>query len=269
MKGNHMLKRNVLLVAIAFLIVFLSGCAKQLTRDLQGAFPLDYMQDSEICSQKTPVKIALGKVSNEVELNDSTYARTKYFVPIPLLFVNFGVSGYSCKLGQAAFDSKIENFVREAFEKEALRSGCFEFVNDGSEEYTVDLTVVEQETKGPYTKYFYMYFAVYVYGYGYGQKAGPGQSLIALKMDLKDNNGESFSRQFESQTSTEMLRGKNDAKELRRNYVIGMVESVSFAFKDCIENSVFAINQHIGGTELNVGRKAPIEQSGDIEVIEE
>jgi hypothetical protein len=201
--------------------------------------------------------------------NDLTYARTKYFVPVPLLFVNFGVSGYSCKLGQSAFDSKIEDFVRDSFEKEAQRSGCFEIVNDGSEEYTADLSIVEQETKGPYTKYFYMYFAMYVYGYGYGQKAGPGQSSIALKMDLKNENGESFSKQFESQTSTEMLRGKNDAKELRRNYVIGMVESVSFAFKECIENSVLAINQHISGNESNVGRKAPIEQSGDIEVIEE
>ena len=242
-----MFTRNELIIFIAILFVLFSGCAKQLTRDLQGSFPLDYMQDSKICSQKSPVKIAVGNVSNEVELKDSTYARTKYFVPIPLVFVNVGVSGYSCKLGQAAFDSKIEKFVRDAFEKEAQRSGCFEIVDDGSEEYTVDLTVVEQETKGPYTKYFYMYFAMYVYGYGYGQKAGPGQSSVILKMDLKNRNGESLSRQFESQTSTEMLRGKNNAKELRRNYVIGMVESVSFAFKECIENSILTINQHISG----------------------
>ncbi|MBN2286735.1 MAG: hypothetical protein JXI43_09830 [Tissierellales bacterium] len=265
-----MSKRKLLpFITIAFLFVLFSGCAKQLTRDLQGSFPLDYMQDSEICNHKAPIKVAIGNITNEVELNDLTYARTKYFVPIPLLFVNFGVSGYSCKLGQSAFDSKIEDFVRESFEKEAQRSGCFEIVKDGSEEYTANLSIVEQETKGPYTKYFYMYFAMYVYGYGYGQKAGPGQSSIALKMDLKNENGESFSKQFESQTSTEMLRGKNDVKELRRNYVIGMVESVSFAFKECIENSVLAINQHISGNESNVGRKAPIEQSGDIEVIEE
>jgi|AGTN01.2.fsa_nt_gi hypothetical protein len=66
-----------------------------------------------------------------------------------------------------------------------------------------------------------------------------------------------------------MLCGKNNEKELRKNYVMAMVESVSFAFKECIENFVLAINQYISGNEINAGRKAPAEQSGDIEIIKE
>jgi hypothetical protein len=240
-----MSKKRLFVTVLVISILMLSGCAKQLTRDIQGTFALDYMQDSKICKQKLPIRIAIGSVNNKVELKDSTYARTKYFVPIPLILFNIGLSGYSCYLGQAAFDVKIEDFVRKSFEKEAQRSGCFEIVNDGSEQYTVDLTVAKQETKGPYSKYFFMYCAIYVYGCAYGQKAGPGQSNVLLKMDLKKNGDKVLSRQFDSQTTTEMLQGKNNVKELRRNYVIGMVESLSFAFKDCIENSVLAINKHI------------------------
>lgn len=239
--------RNSPIIIVLFSLSFFTGCAKQLTRDLQVSSSLEYLQDSKICENKTPTRIAIGSVSNESNLQDSTKAHPLYFVPIPLVFFNFGVSGYMCKLGLSAFDNQLENFVKDAFVKESQRSGCFEVVNDGSEEYTVNFTIVENETKGPYSKYFYMYFALYVYGYGYGQKAGAGETNIALKMDLIGKDGKIISRQFESMRKTEMLRGKNNTKELRKNYVIGMVESASYAFKECIENSVLAINQHITG----------------------
>jgi hypothetical protein len=266
-RGTRMqIIQTCLVVVLSITLFFFAGCAKQLTSDLQGSFPLDYIQDSKQCNERSFKKVAITGVKNTVELADSTYASLRYVVPIPLLFINIGVSGYMCKLGQAAFDTKIENFVLESFKKEAQRSGCFQIVDDGTEDYTVDLTIVDQETKGPYSKYFYLYFAVYAYGYGFGQSAGPGESSVVMNMNLKGKNGTSINRQFESQKKTEILKGKNDAKELRKNYVVGMVESASFAYKECIENAITAINQHMNGTEINVGRVAPVEQSRDIEV---
>jgi hypothetical protein len=269
MKGIQMAFRSFSVIIFTFIMFNFFNCAKQLTRDLQSYSSLSYLQDSKFCEQKTPTRIAIGNVKNEAKLKDSTKANLLYFVPIPLVFVNFGISGFTCKLGRSAFDIQLEDFVKNAFAKEAERSGCFELVNDGSEEYTVNLTIVENEAKGPYTKYFYMYFAMYVYGYGHGQKAGPGEVNIALKMDLVGKNGKNVSRRFESVRKTELLRGKNNAKELRRNYVIGMVESVSFAFKECIENIVLSINQYVTNGEIDTGREAPNEQNGDIEILKE
>ncbi len=78
-----------------------------------------------------------------------------------------------------------------------------------------------------------------------GQKAGPGGSSVALKMDLKQGDKTIASEKFSSYTTTDMLRGKNNVKELRRNFLIGMVELVSFAFEECIENAVYTINAQI------------------------
>lgn len=247
--------KHILSITVTFYILLnFVGCAKQLTRDLQETSSLGYLQDSKICEKKTAIRVAIGTVKNEAELDDSTSAKLQYFVPLPFVFINVFLSGYTCKLGHNAFDMRQEDFLKDAFVKESQRSGCFELVNDGSEDYTVNLTLVNNEIKGPYTKYFYMYFALYVYGYGYGQKAGPGKVSMALKMDMVAKNGNNISRQFESTKKTELLRGKNNAQELRRNYAIGMVESQSFAFKECIENTVFAINQYIMNDEKTLLR---------------
>ena len=96
---------------------------------------------------------------------------------------------------------------------------------------------MNHETKGPYNTYFYLYFALYIYGYGYGQTAGPGQSKVIIKTTLKGKNGSVIEKQFEKETQTDMLRNKNNVHELRQNYVNGMVESLSMAFKDCIEKN--------------------------------
>lgn len=88
-------------------------------------------------------------------------------------------------------------------------------------------------------------------------------------MDLTDKDDKNIGRQFESQKTTVILHDKGNRNELRQNYLIGMVESVSFGFKECIENIVLAINQSIQGNEIPIGEKAPIEQHGDIKILKE
>lgn len=111
-------------------------------------------------------------------MQDLTDEHIAYVVPIPLFFVNFLVNGYRCTLGRRAFDRRFDNFVKDAFTKESERSGCFEVVDDGSEDYTANLTIVENETTGPYSNFFYRYFAGYVCGFCYREKAGPAKQIL-------------------------------------------------------------------------------------------
>jgi hypothetical protein len=264
--------RVLRLAGICFIAVLMLGCAKQLTKDLQqGVYPIDYMLDSKVCGQKTPITIRLNTVSYSTEFKefkDASIAKTKYWYFVPLVFINFGGSGYNCELGKASIDKNIVEFVKKSYAKEASRSGCFQFVDSGNADYDLDVTILSHETKGPYSTYFYMYFALYLYGYGYGQTAGPGKSKAVIGISLRRKDGSVFERQFENETSTEMLRNKNNVNELKRNYVTGMVESLSMAFKDCIEKSVLAINEQISKKQPSYGKTPSIEQHDENEVID-
>jgi hypothetical protein len=248
------------------------GCAKQLTNELQqGVYPIDYMLDSKECKQKAPITVCLQNVSNSNEFTtfkNAMIAKTKYWYFVPLGIVNFGGTGYSCELGRASIDKNIIDFVKSAYIKEANRSGCFQLVESKNADYSLDVSILNHETKGPYNTYFYLYFALYIYGYGYGQTAGPGQSKVIIKTTLKGKNGSVIEKQFEKETQTDMLRNKNNVHELRQNYVNGMVESLSMAFKDCIEKSVLSINGEIIGKQQISEKNQSIQQQSTIKVIE-
>lgn len=246
-KGNRTMHiKPYLLIPAAFLLT-LVGCAKQLTNDLQWSFPLEYLHDSKICRQKSNVKIAIGNVESKITLPKSTYARASYYVPVPLLLLNFGVSSYSCRLGQSSVETDMNAFLYNEFAKEAIRSGSFKIVSDGTEDYTVDLTIINQETVSSYTKFFLMFAIAYVHGWSLAQKYGPAQSNVTLKMHLKGKDGRSVEKLFKSSAQEKLKRFKieHDLRKFRRNCVIEMIESSSKAFKDCIEKTVSEIDQLI------------------------
>lgn len=248
------------------------GCVKQLTSDLQsGVYSIDYMLDSKECKQKAPITIHLKNVNYDKEFTtfkDFSSAKMKFWYFIPLAIVNFGGTVYDCELGKASIKKDVVDFVKSAYIKEANRSGCFQLVESENADYNLEVTILNHETKGPYSSYFYFYFALYLYGYGYGQNAGPGQSKAVIKTTLKDKNGSIIERQFAKKTKTEMLYKKNDVSELRWNYVNSMVESLSMAFKDCVEKSVLSINEEINGKQQSLEKKLPIQQKENSKVLE-
>jgi hypothetical protein len=258
---------------VCFAAIIMTGCAGTLKTDLQGGvYPINYLMDSDECTQKSPVTIRLGKVSYcdaFTSFKEAMEVKRKFSYFIPLILVNFGGDFYNCELGRASIDRSVTDFVRSSYRKEAARSGCFQLVDSDIADYTLDISIVEHETKGPYNFYFYAFFAFYVYGYGYGQTAGPGRSDVKLEITLRDGKADVLKKQFESSVQTEALKNKNDVSELRQHYVISMVESLSMAFKDCIEKSIESINEKITGKPSHKKKKAPAAPTRQQEVKDE
>lgn len=244
------MEKRAVLWGVTFAAVLALGCSTQLAKGLRnGVYPLGYMLDSKQCAEKAPVTVRLDTVCYCKEFNsfgDSLTAKTKFWYFIPLVVFNFGGATYNCELGKASLDKNIIDFVKSAYVKEATRSGCFRLVDSGDADYTLNVSIQNHETKGPYSSFFYVYFALYIYGFGDMHSAGPGQSKVSMAISLKGKDGAVFNRQFEKTTMTEMIRNKkNDLNEMNRNYVNGLVESLSMAFKDCIEQSVCAVNDQV------------------------
>ncbi len=228
----------------------LIGCSKHISYRIgQESYSLDYTPDSETCRQRGSVKIALGTVENQVPLKDSSYARTALFLPAPLIFINAGVHRHSLRLGQSAFDTQLHDFLRDAFLRESERSGCFEIVGDGSQEYTVHLTILGQTTKAPYVRSFFRYFTLLSRGSRYHQKAGPAQSHLVIKLELKDKERTVIREFHKPHTQSPIFQENSADKKLLYNYLEAMVESVSLAYKFSVEHSIASINRYISGQD--------------------
>lgn len=209
------------------------------------------MFDSRQCEKRLPITVCFKNVSYASDFKevDFTYSKLKYWFVVPLVMLNIGTSEYTCVFGKSSIDRDVLPFVRESVEKECNRSGCFRLTSPDSASYDLSVSISNYRSVGPYGVFFYMYFFMYVYGFGYNHTAVPGESQVVLKMTLTGRDGSVYEKEFNVLKESLVLKGRNDVRELRRNYTNSMIEALSMSFKESIEDVVKSINDHFVGKE--------------------
>jgi hypothetical protein len=234
-----------------FVSVMFSGCAKQLTRELRSnIYPMKYMMDSKNCEAKKPITVKLETIIDSSNMPDSLTAKTSLFLILPFVVCNAVTTQYNCTIGRSSLDCSIKPFLRSSFEAEAARSGCFEITRSDSADYTCSITLSECKSKGPYNSFFVAYYAVFVVGSVYGHTAGPGNSTVTLSSTLKNNKGKIIPLKYSASNKTLMLKNNNNVSSLQTTYVNGLVEALSFSFKQAIEQTIQGINSEINKDKL-------------------
>jgi hypothetical protein len=238
--------RFATVVSLMFVLSMLSGCAKQLTASLQGrVFPMGYLYDSPISTDKSPVTVRLSNFTKNSDLPEELKARLTFFFALPAAIVNFAVSNYTCELGKASIQSDPDTFLRKSIIEEARRSGCFTVMDSAQADYDLDIHVIKQRVKGPYSKYFYLFFLMYFYGFGYGQTAGEAESDVSMEIVLKKDANVQFQKVVDAKITTKAITARNNLDELRQNYVNSLVEAFSNSYKECAKQAIQSVNAYL------------------------
>ena len=242
-KGRFSVRTSsVFIIIVSSLLPVLWGCATQLTGQFRGVSSLGYIMDSKECSVKQPVTIKFMPVIDNTGMGDTITVKGTSFV-IPLVALDFWGSNYHCVLGRNSIDRPIAPFFYKSFESEAKRSGCFRLIDSDSADYTCQITLSKGSCVGPYSHFGGFYFLVFAFGFFDNHSAGPGVSTITMDITLTKKSSPVFKKKFISERKTEMLTLQhNRLDELQNNFISGLVESFSFAMKDCIEQGVKAID---------------------------
>jgi hypothetical protein len=206
---------------------------------------MKYMMDSKTCETKKPVTVKLETIIDSSKMPDYLTAKTSLFLFLPFVICNVVTTQYNCAIGRSSLDCSIKPFLRSSFEAEAERSGCFELTRSDSADYTCTITISECKSTGPYNSFFAVYYAIFVVGSVRGHTAGPGNSTVTLSSTLKNNKGEIIPLKFTASNKTLMLKNSNNVRSLQKTYVNGLVESLSFSFKQAIEQTIQGINSEI------------------------
>ena len=148
--------------------------------------------------------------------------------------------------GKSMIEEEIPSFLRTSLISEISRSGNFNADTFENSDYTIELSIDEIKTEGPYISSGFFYFALFAYGYSYSDKAGPAISNLQISYKLKKNGQVIHNNIFNSEKITEPINKRYNSKSiLQQDYAISMIEAISFNFKNTIELIVSDLNRFL------------------------
>jgi len=233
-----------------FFIVFM-GCAS--TNAIKKAldkqvFPITYLYDSKIEEEKIDDGVYIKPIQNNSQSLNKTaqVVKTKGLI-VPLLVFNMWDYQYDCDLGESGVQEDIPEFVRKSLIEESERSGKFRIVQSvDSCDYILEMSINDHSVGGPYRENGFAYFALYFYGYNYRETAGPATSHVSLTAKLIKGEDVLFEKELLAEkVSAPLKRQYRKTNELYTDFSNSMVESLSLAYKQVIEEIVIEINKQI------------------------
>jgi len=243
---NKSVKSLLLLSGLALI----AGCTstKKIQRNLNSkSHSMAYLMDSKISDVKNNINVALDTIYfNSNIISDTSIVKKKKSWFIPLVVVYVWHAQLDCSQGKSMFTENIPEFLRYSMMDEVKRSGNFSIDTLNYPDYTVELSIDELKTEGPYISSGFFYFALYAYGYSYSDVAGPAISKLDVSYRLKRGDQVVCSNSFHSQKITRQINRKyTNLNILQQDYAASMVEAVSYNFKNVIELITNDINSYI------------------------
>lgn len=203
-----------------------------------------YIMDSNISESKAniPVRIEPIKFNPDLMIDSAIVKREKGWF-VPLILVNIWHSQNNCILGKTMIEEDISSFFRTSLISEINRSGKFIADSLNNSSYSLELSIDEIKTEGPYVSSGFFYFAVFAYGYSQSEIAGPAISKLNISYNLRNGDEVIYSNSFNSNRLSEQInRRYTNTNLLHQDYAISMVEAKSYNIKSTIEYVVNDIN---------------------------
>lgn len=238
-------KITTFLISISFLISCTSTSTIQSNLN-ENKYSLEYLMDSEVSNTKKDIMVSVDTIFfNPGIMEAITIVEREKGWFIPLIVFNMWKSANNCSLGHSMFEEQIPSFLKESIIEEINRSGDFKVDSDITANYSLEITIDEISTKGPYISSGYFYTSIFSYGYSYSDVAGPALSNMRISYNLKKSDEIVLSNSFNSEKITEQIdRHYTNTKHLQHDYAVSMVEATSYNFKNIIELIVYDLNKY-------------------------
>ncbi|MGE0076344.1 MAG: hypothetical protein AB7S48_00640 [Bacteroidales bacterium] len=203
-----------------------------------------YIMDSKIADSKNSISVSIDTILFSTNImNDSTKVIREKGWFLPLVLVYIWNSKNKCNQGKSMIEENIPSFLKTSLISEANRSGSFSIDTLNRSDYSLELSIDEIKTEGPYISSGFFYFALYVYGYSYADIAGPAISNLSVSYKLKKGDQIIHSNSFKSEKITEQINKRySNIEILQQDYAVSMVEATSYNFKNTIELIVNDLN---------------------------
>ncbi|WP_372772504.1 hypothetical protein [Mangrovibacterium sp.] len=215
-----------------------------------GSYSMAYIMDSKISDLPKNIAVTVDDVSfNVVAMSDTTTVKREKGWFLPLVLVTVWNSKNNCTQGKSMIEEDIPSFFKGSLRQEISRSGDFKVDTLNISDYSVELSIDELKTEGPYVSSGFFYFALYAYGYSYSDRAGPAHSTLKVSYKLKKGDQLIHSNTFTSEKITEQINRKyTSINMLQQDYAISMVEATSYNFKNTIQQIVNDLNTFFAGS---------------------
>jgi hypothetical protein len=220
---------------------------KQIQKNLNSkSHSMAYIMDSKIADSKDSIFISVDTILfNPSIMSDTTKIKRKKGWFLPLVFVYVWNSQNKCSQGKSMIEEDIPSFLKTSLVSEINRSGNFNIDILNKSDYSIELSIDEIKTEGPYVSSGFFYFALYVYGFSYSDRAGPATSNLRVSYKLKKDDQIIHSNSFSSEKVTEQINKRyTNTKILQQDYAVSMVEATSYNFKNTVELIVNDINTY-------------------------
>lgn len=235
---------------LAVLLVISVGCMArtQIQTDLnRQSYSLAYLHDTKqeeggmgdkkICLTSFQDKSDGFKGRTEVSQTESSFW--------PLLVFWYWNYQYESVLGRNGIQGEVDEFVKRSFLEESSRSGRFKIVEQQEPcDYDLTVSIDSHVTKGPYAMRGHVFFALFFWTMGVHETAGPAVSQVKLGVKLNKGTSVALEKAFLGERIMAPLTQRySDASLLRKEFANSMVESLSYAFKQAIEDAVKEISK--------------------------
>jgi hypothetical protein len=238
--------RFIFFITTLTLIVSCTSSRKIQTNMNSKNYSMIYIMDSKIADSKNNISISVDTILfNSGIMSDATKIKREKGWFLPLIVVYVWKSHYKCSQGKSMIAEDIPTFLKNSLKNEINRSGNFSMGTFNNSDYSIEISIDEIKSEGPYLSSGFIYFAWLAGGYYCTDKAGPAISNLQVSYKLKKGNQIMHSNSFSSEKTAEMINKRyNKPKMLQRDYAISMVEATSYNFKNTIELIVNDLNSY-------------------------
>ncbi len=240
-----LLKSTILLAGLTLIV----GCTstKKIQKNMNSkSYSMAYIMDSKISDSKNNINVRIDSIFiSPTIMSDTTKIEREKGWFLPLVFVYVWNSQNKCSQGKSMIEDNIPSFFKTSLISEISRSGNFNVDTLKNSAYSIELSIDEIKTVGPYLSSGFFYFALYIYGYSYSDKAGPAISNLSVSYKLKKGGQVIHSNSFSSEKVTEQINKRyTNTNILQQDYAISMVEATSFNFNNTIKLIVNDLNTY-------------------------
>lgn len=243
-------------IFLLFGLALIASCTstKNIQKNMNSkSYSMAYIMDSKIADSKDSMSICVDTILFDPSImSDTTKIKKEKGWFLPLVIVYVWNSQNHCSQGKSIIEEDIPSFMKTSLVKEINRSGNFNVDTLNKSDYSIELSIDEIKTEGPYVSSGFFYFALYIYGYSYSDIAGPATSNLRVSYKLKKGDQIIHTNSFSSEKVTEQISKRyTNTNFLQQDYAISMVEAVSYNFKNTIELIVNDLNTYFDKTTAN------------------
>lgn len=242
---KNILKSFFLIVGIALMAICSS--TMQIQKNMgSNSYSMAYIMDSKIAGSKNGLSVRVDSILfNPGIMSDTVKVSKKKGMFLPLIIINIWDWQYNCIQGKSMIEEDIPSFLKASLIREINRSGSFSVDTSGNSGYSLELSIDEMKTEGPYQNSGIVFIGEYFYGFFFVDRAGPAISNLTVSYKLKKGNQIVYSNSSCSEKWNDQInKSYSKIKIFQQDYAVSMVEAMAYNFKNAIELIVHDLNTY-------------------------